>query len=39
VTVSTLVAAGSAKAAEIAEAYWRLHAEDAQQWRWEVVIS
>jgi NAD(P)-dependent dehydrogenase (short-subunit alcohol dehydrogenase family) len=38
-TVSTLVAAGSDKAEEIAEAFWRLHAQDQAQWAWEVVIS
>lgn len=38
-TVATLVAPGSAKAAEIAEAFWLLHAQDPARWDWETVIS
>ena len=37
-TVSTLVAAGSAKAREIAEAFWRLHDQPKDHWEWEVVV-
>lgn len=38
-TVSTLVAAGSDKSREVAEAFWRLHAQPQGAWDWEVVVS
>lgn len=38
-TVSTLVAPGSAKAAEIAEVFWGLHAQAPGAWDWEAVVQ
>lgn len=39
VTVSTLVSPGSDKAKEVAEAFWRLHAQPKGEWNWEVVVK
>ena len=39
VTVSTLVAAGSEKSREIADAFWRLHAQAKSDWAWEVIVK
>lgn len=39
VTVSTLVAPESEKAKEVAEAFWRLHAEPKDAWNWEAVVK
>jgi NAD(P)-dependent dehydrogenase (short-subunit alcohol dehydrogenase family) len=39
VTVATLVEPGSEKAAEVANAFWDLHAQEQDQWEWEKVIK
>lgn len=39
VTVSTLVSPQSDKSQEVAEAFWSLHAQQADDWQWEAVVQ